>query len=156
GWRTTPGRWITMPLSALAWVVVAAAVGPSAVLPAFLLLASVAVPLALIDWKVLRLPNPLVGTAFLAGFALLALAALVAGAPNRLMRACWAAFACGVGYLLVALVARSQLGDGDVKLGAVLGLSLGWSGWFAVGTAAVLAPLVNLPLVIGLLVARRA
>jgi leader peptidase (prepilin peptidase)/N-methyltransferase len=43
-----------------------------------------------------------------------------------------------------------------VKLGAVLGLYLGWLGWFAVAAGVVLAPILNLPLVLGLLVAGKA
>ena len=156
GWRRGPGRWITVPLSALAWTVVTAAVGPSAALLAFLLLAALALPLALIDLRVLRLPDPLLGTAFFGGAVLLAIAAVTTGQADRLLRAGYAALACGIVYLVVALVPRSQLGFGDVKLGAVLGLYLGWSGWFAVGAAVVLAPLVNLPLIIGLLVTHRA
>jgi leader peptidase (prepilin peptidase)/N-methyltransferase len=53
-------------------------------------------------------------------------------------------------------VPGSQLGFGDVKLGAVLGLFLGWLGWFPVAAAVVLAPLMNLPLVMALLVTGRA
>jgi leader peptidase (prepilin peptidase)/N-methyltransferase len=143
-----------VPLSVVAWAVVAAAVGPSAALPAFLLLAAVGVPLALVDLKVLRLPDPLLGTVFVGGIALLALAAVTTRDADRLVRAGFAALVCGMVYLLVALVPRSQLGFGDVKLGAVLGLYLGWSGWFAVVAAVVLAPLVNLPLAIGALVTR--
>jgi leader peptidase (prepilin peptidase) / N-methyltransferase len=149
-----PGHRITVPLSALAWAAAAAAAGLSAALPAFLLLAAVAVPLALVDLKVLRLPDPLVGTAFLGGAALLATAAVTTADTGRLLRGGWAALACGVVYLLLALVPRSQLGFGDVKLGAVLGLYLGWSGWFAVAAAVVLAPLVNLPLALGALLTR--
>ena len=143
-----------MSLSALAWALVAAAVGPSTALPAFLVLAAIAVPLALIDLKALRLPDPLVGTAFLGGAALLAVAAVTTGDAGRLLRAGCAALACGAVYLLLALVPRSQLGFGDVKLGAVLGLYLGWSGWFAVGAGVLLAPVVNLPLAIGALITR--
>jgi leader peptidase (prepilin peptidase)/N-methyltransferase len=113
------------------------------------------VPLALIDLKVLRLPDPLVGMAFLGGAALLTIAAVTTGEAGRLLRGGCAALACGLVYLLLALVPRSQLGFGDVKLGAVVGLYLGWSGWFAVTAAVVLAPLVNLPLAIGALITRR-
>jgi leader peptidase (prepilin peptidase) / N-methyltransferase len=154
GWRSGPSPWTTVSLSVAAWAVVTAAVGPSAALPAFLVLAAVGVPLALIDLKVLRLPDPLVGTAFVGGTALLAFAAATTGDADRLLRAGFGALVCGIVYLLLALVPRSQLGFGDVKLGAVLGLYLGWSGWFAVGVAVVLAPLVNLPLAIGALITR--
>lgn len=151
-----PGWLVTVPLSAAVWAAVAAAVGATPALPAFLLLAAVAVPLALVDLKVLRLPDPLVGTAFVGGVALLGVAAVVERTAEPLFRAGAGALICGVGYLALALVPRSQLGFGDVKLGAVLGLYLGWLGWYAVVAGAVLAPVVNLPLVIGLVIAGRA
>lgn len=156
GRRPNPGPWLTVPLSAAVWAVAAAAVGPVPELPAFLLLAGVAVPLALVDLKVLRLPDPLVGAAVAGGSALLAVAAVVEHTAIPLLRGFAAAAICGVGYLTLALIPRSQLGFGDVKLGAVLGLYLGWLGWYAVVAGVVLTPLVNLPLVIGLIVTRRA
>lgn len=147
---------VTVPASAVAWAVAATAVGPVWTLPAFLLLAALAVPLALVDLRVLRLPDPLVGAAFVGGAALLTLGALADQAVTSLVRSLLAAVVCGVGYLTLALLPKSQLGFGDVKLGAVLGLYLGWLGWPAVTVGVLLAPLVNLPLVIGLLVTRRA
>jgi leader peptidase (prepilin peptidase)/N-methyltransferase len=156
GWPPTP-RWrVTVPLSAVTWAVIAAAIGWSPALPAFLLLAAVAVPLALIDLKVLRLPDPLVGFAFAGGVLLLSAAALITGDAGAILRAFAAAAVCGVVYALPALLPRTGLGFGDVKLAAVLGLYLGWLGWFAVVAGLVLTPLVNLPLVIGLLVSGRA
>ncbi|HEX7745452.1 MAG TPA: A24 family peptidase [Micromonosporaceae bacterium] len=156
GRRPAPGWPATVPLSAGVWAAVAAAVGPTPALPAFLLLAAVGVPLALVDLRVLRLPDPLVGTAFVGGVALLGVAATVEGSADPLLRAGAAALICGVGYLALALVPRSQLGFGDVKLSAVLGLYLGWLGWYAVVAGVALAPVLNLPLVIGLLIAGRA
>jgi leader peptidase (prepilin peptidase)/N-methyltransferase len=156
GRRPAPGWPVTVPLSAAVWAAIAAAVGLTPALPAFLLLAAVAVPLALVDLRVLRLPDPLVGTAFVGGVALLAVAAAVEGTADPLLRAGAGALTCAVGYLALALVPRSQLGFGDVKLGAALGLYLGWLGWYAVVAGAVLAPVVNLPLVIGLVIAGRA
>jgi len=156
GRRPAPGWLVSVPLSAAVWAAIAAAVGPRPALPAFLLLGAVAIPLALVDLRVLRLPDPLVGAALVGGAALLGLAAAVEGAADPLLRAGAAALVCGVGYLALALVPRSQLGFGDVKLGAVLGLYLGWLGWYAVVAGALLAPVVNLPLVIGLVIAGRA
>ncbi len=134
----------------------AAAVGATPVLPAFLLLAAAAVPLALVDLKVLRLPDPLVGTALVGGVLLLVVASVVERDAGALLRAGLAALACGIGYATLAILPGSQLGFGDVKLAAVLGLYLGWLGWFAVVAGVLLAPLLNLPLVISLVIAGRA
>ncbi len=125
-------------------------------LPAFLVLAAVAVPLALIDLKVLRLPDPLVVTGLVGGVLLLTVAALVERDLRRVAPGRRRGAVCGAGYFVIALIPRSQLGFGDVKLGAVLGLYLGWLGWFAVVAGVVLAPVLNLPLVLGLLATGRA
>ncbi|MGR6322744.1 A24 family peptidase [Micromonospora soli] len=156
GLRPRPGRWITVPLAAGVCGAVAAAVGTTPALPAFLLLAAIAVPLALVDLKVLRLPDPLVGAALAGGTGLLIVASVAERDGAALLRAGVAALACGVGYSTLALLPGSQLGFGDVKLGAVLGLYLGWLGWFPVVAGVLLAPVLNLPLVIGLLMAGRA
>ncbi|WP_446217497.1 prepilin peptidase [Micromonospora sp. IBHARD004] len=156
GLRPTPGRWVTVPLAAVVCGGVAAAIGATPALPAFLLLAAIAVPLALVDLKVLRLPDPLVGAALVGGVLLLVVAAVVERDGAALLRAGLAALACGVGYATLAILPRSQLGFGDVKLGAVLGLYLGWLGWFPVVAGVLLAPVLNLPLVIGLVIAGRA
>ena len=69
----------------------------------------------------------------LVGYTLLgigcALLVVVDLAAMRLLKAlgCGAAM-MGI-YLVMALVRRGQLGMGDVKLGGVLGLFLGWLGW---------------------------
>lgn len=144
-----------MPVTAAVCAVPAGAIGPSAALPAVLLLAALAVPLAVIDLLALRLPDPLVGTLFGGGLGLLGLAAVVDGDGRGLLRALAAAAVCGAGYALLALVLRAQFGFGDVKLGAALGLYLGWFGWPAVVAGVVLAPVVNLPLVLGLLAGGR-
>ncbi len=152
----TEGWAATVPLAAAAIATMVIGVGVTWALPAFLLLAALAVPLALVDLRVLRLPDPLVGVAVGGGLVLLALAAVADQAVPALGRAVLAAALCGVGYLTLALLPRSPLGFGDVKLGAALGLYLGWLGWPTVAVGVLLAPLVNLPLVIGLLVTGRA
>ncbi|MFF5176350.1 prepilin peptidase [Micromonospora sp. NPDC000089] len=150
-------RLLTVPLAALTCGGVAAAVGPEWTLPAYGWLAALAVPLALIDLRVLRLPDPLVLALFAGGLVLLGVAAVATGQYVTLpLRSGAAVLACGVGYLTLALIPRSQLGFGDVKLGAVLGLYLGWLGWAAVAAGAALAPVANLPLLIVLLITKRA
>ncbi|MEN9753594.1 MAG: hypothetical protein RL670_1285 [Actinomycetota bacterium] len=87
-------------------------------------LALVAIWLAVIDARSQRIPNRIVLPALAAGllligffdFALLGQAALAAAASFGL-------------FLVLNLVSRGQLGMGDVKLAALLGLGLGALGW---------------------------
>jgi leader peptidase (prepilin peptidase) / N-methyltransferase len=101
-------------------------------LPAFLLLAAAGVLLAVVDLEHRLLPNRIVGPAAAAGALLLALAAAAGGDGHALVRAVLGAAVMFVGYLVLALIAPSGLGMGDVKLAGLLGLYLGWVGWGAV------------------------
>lgn len=108
------------------------AAGWGAALPAFGALALLMVPLAVIDIRTHRLPDRLTGAAALSVGTLLGLAA--AGAPSladtgRALLGGGAVFAA---LGLLRLAAAGGLGFGDVKLGGVLGLALGWQGWGAV------------------------
>lgn len=156
GQRLATSWWLTVPLSVAVGLLVYGAFGSRPDLPAFLVLGGLGVLLALVDIAVLRLPDPLVLAAFVAAAGLLPVAAVVEGRPGRLLTAALGGLACGVGYFVLALVPGARLGYGDVKLGAVLGLYLGWLGWFAVVAAALLAPLANLPFVLSLVVRGRA
>jgi leader peptidase (prepilin peptidase)/N-methyltransferase len=99
------------------------AAGWTPALPAFVALACCLAPLVVIDIEHHRLPDRLVGSAAVAGIALLAL-------PEQWGRWVGAIEAAAVVFAVLAafsLVAR--FGFGDVKLGAVLGLYSGWFGW---------------------------
>src|SRR5690606_39946340 len=97
------------------------------------LLAVVGVVLAVEDLASHRLPNAVLAPTAVALGLLLVVAAIAGGTWTDLVRAAVAAVACGLGYLVLALLRPTGLGMGDVKLGAVLGAWLGWLGWGAVG-----------------------
>ncbi|WP_230862526.1 prepilin peptidase [Amycolatopsis camponoti] len=82
--------------------------------------------------------------------ALLATLAILHSRGADFLRALVGMAIIAVLYLVLALVSGGGLGAGNVKLGGLLGLALGWLGWSALITATVLgwfaAVLVWLPL----------
>jgi leader peptidase (prepilin peptidase)/N-methyltransferase len=129
----------------------AAAVGPSPLLPVYLLAAVLGLLLAVIDLRCLRLPDRLV-----AALALTAGGPLAVLRPERVATALAAAGLVLTAYLLIALLPRRGLGLGDVKLAAVLGLILGFAGWPAVVVGLLAPHLINGPIVLVLLATGRA
>lgn len=101
-------------------------------------LALTAVPLAFIDIAVRRLPDRLTAAAFVGTLALLAVAALAGHEPGRLARAAVGAAALACFYLALFLIRPGEMGMGDAKIAAGVGLVLGWTSWQAllVGTFA--------------------
>ncbi len=129
----------------------AVTLGPSPLLPAYLLAAVPGLLLALVDLRCLRLPDRLVGAL-----------AIVAGVPSAVLRPerLGTALAAGglvlTAYLAIALLPGRGLGLGDVKLAAALALILGFAGWPAVIAGLVVPHLINGPIALVLLLARRA
>jgi leader peptidase (prepilin peptidase)/N-methyltransferase len=124
-------------LAALAWLVL------------------LAVPLALIDIAVRRLPNPLTGAAFAGAAALLTAAALAGHQPGQLGRAAIGAAALTCFYLLLWLIRPGGMGFGDVKLAASVGLALAWAGWPALIAGTFLAFVLASAYGIALIVTKR-
>jgi leader peptidase (prepilin peptidase)/N-methyltransferase len=103
------------------------------VLPALLYLAAIAIALALIDADTKRLPNSLVLRSYPVVAALLALASAHPGEqPDwaALGRAIAGSVALLLVYGTIWALAPSATGLGDVKLAGLLGLYLGWFGWW--------------------------
>jgi leader peptidase (prepilin peptidase) / N-methyltransferase len=92
-------------------------------------LALVGTLLAAVDLRTHRLPDRLVLPGAAGVLLLLLLAAATQGAWTTLGRAVVAALVSLVGYFLLALLRAGGLGLGDVKLGGLLGVWLGWFGW---------------------------
>ncbi|GAA1031379.1 hypothetical protein GCM10009557_26570 [Virgisporangium ochraceum] len=92
---------------------------------------AVGVPLAAIDLGAHRLPDALV----LPAVAAAAVVALVGGEPAAVAGGALSVTACA----LLAVLPRSGLGFGDVKLAGLLGTALGLLGWAALAWGAALA-----------------
>ena len=108
--------------------------------PAFLLLAALAVALSGIDLDTHRLPNPLVFTGYLAGAPLLVAASLLGSADptDALTRAAIGGVGMFALHFAAMLAYPGGMGFGDVKLAGVTGMYLAWLGWgpLAVGVMA--------------------
>lgn len=121
----------------------------------FIFLGTLGVVLAAIDIAVQRLPDRLVLPAFPVLISLLALVAVKEHDGGGLARALLGSLALGAGFLMLALLRPGQLGGGDIKLAGLAGLALGWLGWPAVATAAVLGFSLSAVVSLTLLAARR-
>jgi leader peptidase (prepilin peptidase)/N-methyltransferase len=146
--------WVELGTAALL-AVVAVRVGPSPLLPAWLWLAGWAVLLTVVDLQHKLLPNRALLPATAGAAVLLTGAAVVTGDWSALLRAVLSAVALGVVLYLMALVTPNGLGLGDVKLGPLLGLYLGWLGVAAVFLGVFLGFVVQAVLALVLLAARR-
>jgi leader peptidase (prepilin peptidase)/N-methyltransferase len=146
---------VVTAVTALLFVLAALRFGVSAELPAYLVLATAGVLLAVVDLRRRLLPNRVVGPALVAGALLLTAAAAVDGRWDDLLRAGLGALVLFVVFLLLALISPSALGMGDVKLAGLLGLHLGWLSWDAVLLGAAAGFVVQAVLSLVLLATRR-
>ena len=116
-------------LTGVAFALIAGWKGWSWEVPALLYLAAAGIALAVIDYDVHRLPDVIVLPSYPIAAALLVLAALAEGEPRALIGAAVGGIAMWVFYFLLLFIYPGGMGFGDVKLGGVLGLYLGWYGW---------------------------
>ncbi|GAA1630353.1 prepilin peptidase [Georgenia ruanii] len=112
--------------------------------------------LTVIDWRTHRLPDRIVLAGTVGVLLVLVTAAATGDAWAVLGRAVAAALVSLVGYFVLALLRSGGLGLGDVKLGGLLGLWLGWFGWAHVLTGVLAAFVLGGVIALVLLVTRRA
>lgn len=116
-------------VTALVCAALAAATGTRPELAVWLLLAPVGVLLAVVDFRVQRLPDPLTLPFAAAALALLGVVALVPEHAGTWTTALLGALALGAGYFALFLINPAGMGFGDVKLALGAGAVLGWYGW---------------------------
>lgn len=122
-------KYPSLPVvTVLVMAMVTLSVGRSWALPAYLYLAVVGVKLAYIDADTKRLPNAIVGPAYLIFGGLLLLAGAFSGTHGAFLGALIGGAMLFLLYLLLALANPRGMGMGDVKLAGLLGMALGWFG----------------------------
>ncbi|GAX52491.1 prepilin peptidase [Streptomyces olivochromogenes] len=128
-YRYGPGTPLVTLTTAGACAGLALATGARPELAVWLLLAPLGVLLAVVDFRVQRLPDVL--TLPLAGLALVLLGvmALVPEHAGEWPTALFGSLVLGGAYFLLFLVNPNGMGFGDVKLALGIGAVLGWYGW---------------------------
>ena len=130
-----PAVWVTAALfGLLAWRFDQA---PELLFP-YSYLAAVGVAASSVDVAAKRLPRELLLPGYVTVGIWFAGWAVATGDYARLLRAITAAILVGGLYLIIAVASRGGLGAGDVRLGALLGLGLGWLSWAAIPTGILL------------------
>lgn len=112
--------------------------------------------LVTVDLAVHRIPNAIVAPAYPLVLGCFAISAALGGGFSDLFRAALAGLALAGTFLLLALIAPSGMGLGDVKLAGLLGIVLGWYGWEQVLTGGIAAFVLGGLFAIALLVFARA
>jgi leader peptidase (prepilin peptidase)/N-methyltransferase len=125
---TTPRGLLLVAGTVALFAGVAIRLGATWELPAFLLLAGALIALSVIDLRVFLLPNRIVFPVTGASVVLLALAAVVDGDADPLLRALGCGTAIFLVFFCLHLMSPGALGFGDVKLSFLLALDLGWLG----------------------------
>lgn len=143
-------------LSAVTLGLIGTAIGPAPELPAFLWLGAIGVVLAVVDVEHHRLPDRLVLPSYVVTDLALLVAATVTDDFTPWLRSL-AGMAAVFGVLFgLAIISPGGLGFGDVKLGGLLGLHLGWLGWDYVVLGIVLGFVVGAVASLALIAVRRA
>ncbi|HET7488237.1 MAG TPA: prepilin peptidase [Acidimicrobiales bacterium] len=112
--------------TAAVFAIVAARIGPHAVLPAFLVVMAGLVAISAVDLELFIVPNRILYPTLFVAAPLLVIAAAVDGDWHRLLTAAIGG-AIGWGLLFaIHMVSPAGMGFGDVRLAGLIGMLLGW------------------------------
>jgi leader peptidase (prepilin peptidase)/N-methyltransferase len=147
---------LVLVISAGLWVATLWRFGFTWETPAYLYLASISAPLAVIDIRELRLPNAVTVTSYPVVAGLLLLPAVADGDGGAYGRAMAAGGLVLALYVILHLVNPAGMGMGDVKLSGPLGALLGWVSWDATLWGTLIGFVLAAVTGVALMVARRA
>ncbi len=116
----------------------------------------IACRLVVIDIRTHRLPNRIVLPTLAALVVVGGVDAMVTGDSTAMIRAAWGMLILGGFYAALRLLSREGMGGGDVKLAAVIGLTLGWHSWQALAVGAASAFVLGALFAVSLMMLRRA
>lgn len=126
-------------------------------IPAFLLVAALAVALSGIDIDTYTLPDKLVAAAYLGGIPLLVLATVLgASDTSALVRAAVGLVGSALFHFVAWCVYPRGMGWGDVKLSGALGMYLAWLGWGPLVVGVFGSYVIGLMVALPVLVRRRS
>jgi leader peptidase (prepilin peptidase) / N-methyltransferase len=121
--------WWTAAWSGLFGAAFGATLGWSGALVFLVPLVPIGVALMVIDWRTTLLPNRIIFPTYALLVVLIPVATLIDGDLHSLYRAGWGWLIIG-GWFWVFWFLFNAWGYGDVRLAGVLGLSLGYLGWY--------------------------
>jgi leader peptidase (prepilin peptidase)/N-methyltransferase len=156
GVRLGPRAWPLAVVCALACAGLAWRFWPSPSLVPYLLVVFLGVLIGTVDLAAQRIPDPLVLPGIAVAIVVFAGVAFATGDWTAYLRALAAGLVLFVGYFVLALLPGARLGGGDVALAGLLGVYLGWVGWPFAIAGAMLPWLLQAPVAVVALVARRA
>ena len=99
-------------------------------LPAYLVLTAALIAISAIDLELSIIPNRIVYPAAIAGLVLLAFASALEHDWSAFVRAVLGACVAFAFFFTLHVAVPRGMGFGDVRLSFLLGLFLGWLGWF--------------------------
>lgn len=124
--------------------ITALTVGPNASLPVYVMFVVVLVVASVIDLRTMLIPRPVVWAGIVAGLAMMIEVSAWTGDFRRLTGAAIGAVGYFAFLLLSSLISPAGMGMGDVRLGALIGLYLGWIAWPLIAVALMLGSMAGI------------
>lgn len=124
--------------------VTALALGPTASLPVYALFVVVLVVASVIDLRTMLIPRQVVWVGMGGGLMLMIAGVAWTGEVDRLTGAAVGAFGYFALLFVSSQISPGGMGMGDVRLGAMIGLYLGWLAWPLIAVALLVGSVVGI------------